>query len=807
MRPLQRVLTLLLLTFVFWGCEQSNRRTQSAIDYIPANAHSVIKLASFETTRNDLASTHLYEQLNNSALYEFFKTSDPFFSQLSTSGESILCFRQTTDSTQDIVFVAPLGSITPPADSLASTGSEKNNYNGYSIETLTPGSVMKYRAQVDSMYIATSSKQVLQDIIDNKTENDPQFRKAFGIKSKDGLVNITSPNQLAINDSVTVSLGARASLELQILPEGVEARGVLLDGDSTDHLVSVFKGLQPQPHQAERVIPLEAMTARGFTYDDVDMLTENLRAYRNDSLVLPAFFESTNEITSIQLPEGTAIVVTSIDPEIAVDEFKRYTEEGERFREVQLYAMAGEGLSFEVFHPLVDRLEATLAFQLDQFFVFTESQEVAQSVIGAYKNNATLANTSYFEGAATQMSQSSSMVVYDMQGRLSNWITSFLEADASQVNKFPLAVLQLSYDRDFAHINLVCKEVAPTQQSTGLVTQLFTKTLDAPLLSAPQFFTNHRTRGKDIVVQDIENQLYLLSAGGKVLWKKRLDGAILGSIQEVDLLRNGKKQLAFVTASTLYIIDRNGNSVAPFPKKYQDKITQPLSIFDYDNRRNYRFVVTQGNKVFMYDSKGKIVTGFTFKQTQSRIVLPPQHIRMGNKDYLLFAEENGKLNILSRVGKERVKVDKKFSFSEMPVAREGLSFVVIDENNDKHSISQTGQVSSQSLNVADNYWFEILGSTKITLDDNLLRINGKLIELPFGVYTNPHLVVANRKTYVLITDLQEKKVYVLDKEGNHLKGFPIYGSSTAALGDAKNNRKNAVVVQGNDNEVILYTVD
>ena len=221
----------------------------------------------------------------------------------------------------------------------------------------------------------------------------------------------------------------------------------------------------------------------------------------------------------------------------------------------------------------------------------------------------------------------------------------------------------------------------------------------------------------------------------------------MGKINEVDSFRNGEKQIAFTTPSKFYIIDKNGKDVSSFPINFKDKITQPLSVFDYDNNRKYRFVIVQGNEILMYDSQGKVVSGFRFKKAKSEIVLPAEHIRIGNKDYILVAEKNGKLNILSRTGTSRISVGKTFNFSENPIEREGSSFVVVTKENEKNSINTSGKVSTQKLNVADNYYFTTLGNTKVTLDDNLLRIDGKLAELPLGITQNPRLSCQQKCIY------------------------------------------------------------
>jgi hypothetical protein len=104
--------------------------------------------------------------------------------------------------------------------------------------------------------------------------------------------------------------------------------------------------------------------------------------------------------------------------------------------------------------------------------------------------------------------------------------------------------------------------------------------------------------------------LHLINPDGKTIWTQKIDGPLLGKIHEVDIYRNGKRQMAFTTSNTFYVLDIKGKNVAPFPIKFKDPITQPLAVFDYDNNRKYRFLVTQGRDVYMYDAKGKKRTGF-----------------------------------------------------------------------------------------------------------------------------------------------------------------------------------------------------
>ncbi len=176
---------------------------------------------------------------------------------------------------------------------------------------------------------------------------------------------------------------------------------------------------------------------------------------------------------------------------------------------------------------------------------------------------------------------------------------------------FPITAVQFIYQDNFAHVHSVLLK-NEALKSPEAIAQTASVNLAAALVGRPVFFKNHRTNGLDIAVHDVQNTLYLISPEGKIYWKKDMNSRILGEIETVDILRNGRYQLAFATQNALHVIDRDGNPVKPFPLKFKDDITQPLAVFDYDNKRDYRSLVVQGNEIFMYDRKGNSVKGFFF---------------------------------------------------------------------------------------------------------------------------------------------------------------------------------------------------
>ena len=809
MKVILKTIFSLLIISLFFSCETAPRKAKDITEFIPENNSVVFKIEDLQELKSDLNNNGFLLKLKNTKPSIFFSEKN-IFKYLHPFSKSILCISENSD----ITFLTKQANGIINTDSISGISIKKHSHKETPYQEITISEQAIFTTIKDSVFIASSSQQILKNLIEGHTEKGLTFNKIISLKNLQDFTAIVPVNSVLVDQSLEFNFASWAALDIEILPDAITASGVVLAQDSLPQLISVFKGLQPQHNDIAKVVPLNAESVVSFTYDDFELFKENLQNFRgikNVNNEEGLLFESITEVGKISFSNGNAIVLKSIDLELTKEALDKHNTLKESFKNVEIFDFTNLELFNNQFLTFTKRTTPNQFFILDDFFVFSENKEVSQGIINSYLSNNTLSKTSYYKESASQLSDESSLLIMKLNGDYSEAISSLLKTDLEAISfkKYPLAMLQFSYDRNFAHVNFVCKEASSNKKNTatsiGKVSQIESITLDNKSANKPVFFSNHRTGGKDIVVQDVSNKLYFISASGKILWTKKLKSQILGEIQEVDLLRNGKKQLAFVTQHQFYILDRTGRDISPFPIKFNDDITQPLSVFDYDNNRKYRFLITQGKEVLMIDSKGKTVKGFKFKKTKSDIVFSPQHFRISGKDYIVIAEENGKLNILSRVGKSRITISKTFDFSKTPPTIEAKKIVIITKNNTKNSIGIDGKVSVRKLKVT-SYQFTVKGKTKVTLDDNLMRINGVLVELPFGIYTAPKISIVNRKTYISVTETQESKVYVFNKTGTLLPGFPVFGTSTLDFGDANKNKKVNFMVQGGNKEVLLYEI-
>src|SRR5690606_1992925 len=198
-----------------------------------------------------------------------------------------------------------------------------------------------------------------------------------------------------------------------------------------------------------------------------------------------------------------------------------------------------------------------------------------------------------------------------------------------------------------------------------------------------------------------------------------------------------------------------------------------------------------------------LVRGFDFDELSSQIIQPPKHIRLNNKDYILVPEASGKLNILSRQGKSRIEVKEDIEFSAAQWFPHKNNFVSISSKGNLITVNENGNISSQPAGENGNVKIAANDKFLVTMADNTLKINDKVINLDYGLYTSPTIFISGNKTFISITDTQAQRVYIFDENANLLPGFPLYGNSEISpLSNGATS--NIFSVQGGENEIILY---
>lgn len=818
-----QICVLACISIAVVSCDSGNRHQGDLGFFIPENSMVVLRTNSLADLSSDFKNNSLLSKSTNTLWADQLSNRLAYLENLQLLGTSYICLSIRKDTLYDFTLITKQHPNLLIRDTLDSISPPQINVNTQGLSTFTIGNATYYSALIDSVLVSSSSQSIVANAQEQKVfAAAPQLKKLLKAlpENMPALFINNENNQGIIQEFFDgVSLGSApldpwTGLSFKVLPGELSFNGVTMAADSIQTLHTPFKNTIPQKLNYQSVVPKDAQGVIALSYDNFDLYNSQLSSSTQniDSMqITRAFMSSTLGTTLIYGANSPSLVFQPVDLAISLDLLTPALETLEDYKGVTLYKLGHNLPVNTMLAPFVDSLKTkeNIVFVLDDQIFACNNNQAAENIISQFVTNNTLANSNMYTDAKASLQEAASITMIALQPafrqKLLGWSSGGTRTAIENLNfsKYPLGIVQFEAQGSFTHINGLFKETGASQSGTG-IKELVAINHNSPIITGPQFFSNHRSGGKDIVFQDANNKLLLYAANGTKLWEKQLDGPILGNIGEVDLLRNRKKQLAFTTAGTFYILDRNGREVAPFPIKFKDQVTQPLAIFDYDNNRKYRFVITQGDQVLMYDNSAKIVKGFTFTKAQAPLVFAPKHFRMGNKDYLVFAQSNGKLSIKSRVGKDRVTVNSTFNFGTIaPLAEDG-SFVIITKDNTKETISSSGRVSSKNLGVSNDFALSIVGKTKVSLDDNLLRINGRLIELPFGIYAAPRIFSHRRTIYIALTDTQTNKLYLYNTSGELLPNFPIFGTGSASLGDANNNRKLNILVPSEDKGILLY---
>lgn len=820
MRKILAVIFVALLA----GCAQEKSGSEELTNFLPDNSVVILKLTDPDLFFSNLKNNEFLKQNNNHPLVEKIKTRLSLIDYFPHKEPAFLTLSVSEENELDFTFIsreAPVLSL----DSVQNKMVETFTKEGRTIKKYTLENMIAFTGNLDSTYVFSSSRQLLEASLSKTGEiaNSEDFRKALKAASSQEPTVFINHKKLATltknwfpgQDVDFISLFSNWTVaDMDLSQASIKLNGITTAGDSLSGYINLFKGVPPSENLIANVTPA---TAKGFysvTFEEYPSLDRNLRLYNNmesdhRQTWKQDLLNTATEAGLIYLEETEIFAIRTLDQEAARIALASYREETENFREIPFFRYPGDN-NFTFLQPLLSPKDFTIYTHLGEFVLFSNSSEALKEVVTAVQNEQVMSQSEAYVKTFQSLSTEASILLVTNNSRFKNDLASAVPQEYQAATKnltfsnYPLTALQFIYNSGFAHIHGTLTRNSDTKEgaSTSQVTAVH---LEAEVATQPVFFKNHRTNGMDIAVQDSDNTLYLISPDGRIYWKKRLESRILGKIQSVDILRNGRYQLAFATQNRLHVLDRTGREVKPFPLDFRDEITQPLAVFDYDNKRKYRFVIVQNRELYMFDNKGNRVRGFDFSTASDRITHTPKHIRIGRKDYIIVPEAS-KLNILSRTGKVRVPVGETIDFSDNEWFEYQGDFVSTNASGDLLKINEQGELKKEKLNLTEDHRIDATAKTLVTLSENNLTIKGSAIPLDFGLYTAPKIFYLNNTIYVTVTDTQAHKVYLFDSNGKLLPGFPVYGNSMVDMANADEDAPLEIVVQGDDDAVLVYEI-
>ena len=325
---------------------------------------------------------------------------------------------------------------------------------------------------------------------------------------------------------------------------------------------------------------------------------------------------------------------------------------------------------------------------------------------------------------------------------------------------------------------------------------------DQPIRTKPYLVRNHTTQALEVLFQDQDNVLQLISNDQKTLWKDSLSGPMVSELYQIDLYKNTKLQYLFATDSAIHLIDRNGSPVAGYPLYMPAGVQiQHLSLIDYDNSKNYRFLVSDADGgLWMFNTDRENLEGWNPNGIGSTPATAPFHARVRDKDCLVVVGQDGTVYVKNRRGEDypgfplRLNRDCHSPVFAMPASTmEETTLTTVTDGGELITFNLVGNITQRvqlyrpSADARFTLCEDALGKTFVLVRqdrESLGVLDRKGVLLFEKDFFSPSALASNRlqaqyydfgagTEIYSITDQIQEFTYLFDGQGKLINGRPV----------------------------------
>lgn len=645
-----------------------------------------------------------------------------------------------------------------------------------------------------------------------------------------------------------LKIGECAGGDIFINENGISLSGY---GESTDpaEYLYRYKQFEPIEFKTHRILPSSTalFKSRFYTGNEPDKMADEKISGKVVEMAVELRPYIGNEVTLTHLDikdnpvKRNSLVIYELKNRVQCENvFLRYFggnvstttayfKPDEQTR-IPVYITAGNGLISVLLPDFAPGFDDSCYAFYDNYLITGNSYVTISQFLYDNMLNKTLANDILYREFERMIPSRAGFLFYCVPSKCLDYFADYLtggmieglRSNKNSLDKIQSAGFQLASINGMIYNNLslsykdVIREESTTEWETLLDTTAGIK---------PFFFTNHNTGAKEIFIQDINNNAYLINAAGRVLWKVPLGEKINGTVYMVDYYRNGKYQLLFSGRNNLHLLDRNGNYVERYPVRLRSPATSPLALFDYDNNKNYRLVIAGEDKlVYIYDKSGSVVRGWEPFRTAGYVTAEACFFRVSGKDYIVVADEFS-VYFLDRSGKVRLRPGEAVTKARGSLLRLNMgtnpSLVCSSPDGTVQHINFSGAVNKFTLRKFsfDHSFdfFDVNGDgfgEYVFIDSGLVYLYDRNLKEMFskdfstnrlGGPINFTFSSTNRKIGVFDTD--KKLIYLINSKGEIMDGFPLRGASMFSIGRLSSGPGWNLIVGGTDSFLYNYRLE
>ncbi len=850
---------------------------------ISAEACIVIETIDFQSFMNNLTTGKgLFGEAGNIKELDAFnqklkyitdQLNNTEFNKLLNDGTAIISFYPNDDGK-----IFPLLSLTVPGEirfrqikDICHSSGIKTMVEGtikgssllkipYNVSNLTDTVYLSLRS---GLLVCSSSRLIIEKAIDQMDmEGDvrdlPGFSRVLLASGKNEdkifviFANLIKPfKKLLGSDGARLAekfskVAGTAGGDIYINEDGVVLSGYTESTDSSEYLYK-YKFIPPRAFQTYKVLPSSTVLFETVVLPDKDSgnrgtantgrnvidLADKLKEFTGDEIT-----KALIDIRERPVGDNSLIIYELSNrgraeqiflEDLGTDKEVLYFEPDDQVR-IPVYKTSYKGLTDALMPGFAPGFEDIYFSFYDNFMLSSNSFVTISRFLYENLLNKTLVNDITYRDFESTLPSRAGYFFYCVPSRILDYLSGFLDKDLLKafllnkrsINKIQAVGYQFASSNEMIYNSLSVKFRNEEREES---TTEWETLLDTTACIKPFFFTNHNTGAKEIFIQDLKNNTYLINAAGRVLWKVPLRERISGTIYMIDYYKNGKYQLLFAGRDFIHILDRNGNYVERYPVKLRSPASNSLALFDYDNNLNYRlFIAGEDKLIYSYDKTGNVVKGWKPFRTSGLVKAEINYFKVSGKDYIVASDATS-IYFLDRTGNKRLNLKEAVSRSvgsTMTLIQGSEPSVVCSSSDGTvQHIYFDGSIKKFSLKkFSADHSFDIFDEDGdgfgeyIFIDKGILYLydhnRSEMFTREFGSSElgGPiNFIFSSSDRKIGVFDINKNLIYLINKNGETMNGFPLRGASMFSIGKLSDRSGWHLIVGGTNRFLYNYRIE
>ena len=263
---MKNLLFKLFICFLIASCNNSKKSSTKLTQLIPESSSVILSINDIESFKSDLKNNALINKLEQSSFYKNLSLTLEKLNSFNTTNKLLICF-DTTENRSNYTI------ITKYSDSL---------FNNHKLD-----STNWYYKTIDSVYFGSSSEAIVNAAITRTASSFESLHQSTNTNASFSiLVNTQGSNNIgnSILKEDFKNFANWIMMDAQITPEQISLNGISTAKDTLPQLINIFKNTIPQENDIHQITPLESDGFLSFTYDDYEVLYQNILSFNQQSL-------------------------------------------------------------------------------------------------------------------------------------------------------------------------------------------------------------------------------------------------------------------------------------------------------------------------------------------------------------------------------------------------------------------------------------------------------------------------------------------------------------------------------------------